>query len=119
MTTATPFGWLQIVRLGLIQACLGAVVVMTTSTLNRVMVVELALPALLPGFLVGLHYAVQIVRPRLGYGADRGKRSGHGLLRPGAGHASARGIAAQRSRPGDSGFGRNPCSEFHEDCALR
>jgi BCD family chlorophyll transporter-like MFS transporter len=74
MTTATPFGWLQIVRLGLIQACLGAVVVMTTSTLNRVMVVELALPALLPGFLVGLHYAVQIVRPRLGYGADRGKR---------------------------------------------
>ena len=32
MTTATPFGWLQIVRLGLIQACLGAVVVMTTST---------------------------------------------------------------------------------------
>ena len=74
MTTATPFGWLQIVRLGLIQACLGAVVVMTTSTLNRVMVVELALPALLPGLLVGLHYAVQIVRPRLGYGADRGKR---------------------------------------------
>ena len=74
MTTVTPFGWLQIVRLGLIQACLGAVVVMTTSTLNRVMVVELALPALLPGFLVGLHYAVQIVRPRLGYGADRGKR---------------------------------------------
>ena len=28
MTTATPFGWLQIVRLGLIQACLGSVVVM-------------------------------------------------------------------------------------------
>ena len=37
------FGWLSIVRLGLVQACLGAVVVMTTSTLNRVMVVELAL----------------------------------------------------------------------------
>jgi BCD family chlorophyll transporter-like MFS transporter len=69
------FGWLQIVRLGLIQACLGAVVVVTTSTLNRIMVVELALPALLPGFLVAWHYAVQIVRPRMGFGADKGRRS--------------------------------------------
>ena len=50
--TAPYFGWLQIARLGLIQACLGAVVVVTTSTLNRIMVVELAMPALLPGFLV-------------------------------------------------------------------
>ena len=72
----TPFfGWFQIVRLGLIQACLGAVVVVTTSTLNRIMVVELALPALLPGFLVAWHYAVQMVRPRMGYGADKGQRS--------------------------------------------
>ena len=39
------FGWFQIIRLGLIQACLGAVVVVTTSTLNRIMVVELPLPA--------------------------------------------------------------------------
>ena len=61
--TATYFGWLQIARLGLIQACLGAVVVVTTSTLNCIMVVELAMPALLPGFLVAWHYAVQIVRP--------------------------------------------------------
>ncbi|MFZ9423721.1 MAG: BCD family MFS transporter [Limnohabitans sp.] len=74
MTAHAAFGWLQILRLGLIQACLGSVVVMTTSTLNRVMVVELALPALLPGLLVGWHYAVQIVRPRLGFGADRGGR---------------------------------------------
>ena len=73
--TTPGFGWLQIIRLGLIQACLGAVVVVTTSTLNRIMVVELALPALLPGFLVAWHYAVQIVRPRMGYGADKGRRS--------------------------------------------
>ena len=53
---------------------LGAVVVLTTSTLNRVMVVELALPALLPGLLVALHYAVQMTRPRMGYGSDRGQR---------------------------------------------
>jgi hypothetical protein len=81
---STPFfGWFQIIRLGLIQACLGAVVVVTTSTLNRIMVVELALPALLPGFLVAWHYAVQMVRPRMGFGADKGQRStpwmmGHG-----------------------------------------
>lgn len=72
---ASQFGWFQIVRLGLIQACLGAVVVVTTSTLNRIMVVELALPALLPGFLVAWHYAVQMVRPRMGFGADKGRRS--------------------------------------------
>jgi MFS transporter, BCD family, chlorophyll transporter len=68
------FGWLAIVRLGLVQACLGAVVVMTTSTLNRVMVVELALPALLPGMLVAMHYLVQVARPRMGYGSDMGQR---------------------------------------------
>ena len=72
---AAVFGWFQIIRLGLIQACLGAVVVVTTSTLNRIMVVELALPALLPGFLVAWHYAVQMVRPRMGFGSDKGRRS--------------------------------------------
>ena len=44
--------WVQIFRMGLVQMCLGAVVVLTTSTLNRLMVVELALPAVLPGLLV-------------------------------------------------------------------
>jgi BCD family chlorophyll transporter-like MFS transporter len=68
------FGWLAIVRLGLVQAAMGAVVVLTTSTLNRVMVVELALPALLPGALVAFHYLVQMARPRLGYGSDKGSR---------------------------------------------
>ena len=69
-----PFGWLQIFRVGLVQAALGAMVVLTTSTLNRVMVVELALPALLPGFLVALHYLVQVARPRMGFGSDKGGR---------------------------------------------
>lgn len=73
MSTA-PFGWIGIARLGLVQACLGAVVVLTTSTLNRVMVVELALPALLPGILVALHYLIQVVRPRMGHGSDVGGR---------------------------------------------
>ena len=69
-----PLGWLGIARLGLVQAMIGAVVVLTTSTLNRVMVVELALPALLPGLLVALHYAVQLSRPRMGFGSDLGSR---------------------------------------------
>ena len=69
---SATFGWFGIARLGLVQACLGAVVVLTTSTLNRVMVVELALPALLPGILVALHYLIQIVRPRKGHGSDVG-----------------------------------------------
>ncbi len=72
--TAADFGWGRIARLGLVQAMLGAVVVLTTSTLNRVMVVELALPALLPGLLVAWHYAVQLTRPRMGYGSDVGGR---------------------------------------------
>jgi BCD family chlorophyll transporter-like MFS transporter len=70
----TSFGWIGIVRLGLVQMALGAVVVLTTSTLNRVMVVELALPALLPGVLLALHYVVQVSRPRMGHGSDRTRR---------------------------------------------
>jgi MFS transporter, BCD family, chlorophyll transporter len=72
--TTTSLSWFGIVRLGLVQAALGAVVVLTTSTLNRVMVVELALPAMLPGALVALHFAVQVLRPRLGHGSDVGGR---------------------------------------------
>lgn len=64
--------WLSIVRLGLVQLCLGAIVVLTTSTLNRLMVVELSLPAVLPGLLVGLHYGIQITRPTWGYRSDTG-----------------------------------------------
>jgi MFS transporter, BCD family, chlorophyll transporter len=67
-------GWLGIVRLGLVQMSLGAIVVLTTSTMNRVMVVELALPAILPGALVAWHYGVQILRPLLGHGSDVGGR---------------------------------------------
>jgi BCD family chlorophyll transporter-like MFS transporter len=68
------FGWLQVVRLGMVQASLGAIVVLMTSTLNRVMVVELMLPALLPGALVALHYLVQVSRPKMGHGSDSGRR---------------------------------------------
>jgi len=74
MNGARHLTWLGIARLGLVQSALGSIVVLTTSTMNRVMVVELALPALLPGLLVGLHHVVQFLRPRLGHGSDVGGR---------------------------------------------
>ncbi len=86
MYQSSSFGWVSIVRLGLVQAAIGAIVVMTTSTLNRIMVVELALPASLPGLLVAIHYFVQVIRPRMGFESDiGGKRTpwiigGVGLL---------------------------------------
>lgn len=73
-------------RMGLVQMALGSIVVLTTSTLNRLMVVEFALPALLPGILVGLHYGIQMSRPKWGFMSDSGGNrtrwiiSGMGLL---------------------------------------
>ena len=66
--------WLGIARFGLVQAALGAIVVLTTSTINRVMIVELALPAIVPGLLVTWHYALQVLRPSWGHGSDKGGR---------------------------------------------
>ena len=71
---ASSFGWLDIVRLGLVQTAIGGIVVMTTSTLNRIMVVELALPAILPGLLVAFHYFIQVIRPRMGHASDSGAK---------------------------------------------
>ena len=64
--------WLQIIRLGLVQMALGAIVVLTTSTLNRLMINELSLPAVLPGALVALHYGIQLSRPHWGFVSDAG-----------------------------------------------
>jgi BCD family chlorophyll transporter-like MFS transporter len=65
-------GWFDIIRLGLVQAALGSIVVLTNSTLNRVMIVELGLAAVIPGLLVGVHYGVQISRPLWGHRSDTG-----------------------------------------------
>lgn len=66
--------WISILRLGLVQTALGGIVVLCLSVFNRVMTVELALAATLPGALVTLHHVVQLSRPRWGYGADVGGR---------------------------------------------
>lgn len=72
--TLPPLGWLGIARLGLVQSAIGAIVMLATSLLNRVMVVEYAQVAALPAGLVAFHYAIQLSRPKWGHGSDRGWR---------------------------------------------
>lgn len=64
-------GWGGVARLGLAQVAIGAVAAIMTSTLNRVMVVELALPATIPSVLVALHFVIQMSRARFGFDSDR------------------------------------------------
>ncbi len=66
--------WLSIIRIGLVQTALGAVVVLCTATINRVMIVELALMAMIPAMLVGIYHAFQLLRPKWGHGADNNLR---------------------------------------------
>ena len=72
--TEKSLGWFGIARLGLVQTALGSIVVLTTSTFNRVMIVELSFLAFIPGLLVAWHYALQVMRPRWGHGSDTGGR---------------------------------------------
>jgi MFS transporter, BCD family, chlorophyll transporter len=72
--TEKTLGWPGIVRLGLVQTSLGAIVVLNTSTINRVMIVELSFAAFIPGLLVAWHYGLQVLRPRWGHGSDNGGR---------------------------------------------
>ncbi|MBV8973375.1 MAG: PucC family protein [Sphingomonadaceae bacterium] len=81
--------WLGIVRLGLVQAAIGALTVLMTTTLNRIMVVEYHLAVTVPAALVAWHYAVQLTRARWGHGSDGGQRTpwivgGMALLAAGA-----------------------------------
>lgn len=71
-TMQAGFGWLAIVRIGLVQASIGALVMLATTVLNRVMVVELGLVAAIPAGLVAWHYAVQLGRPLWGHASDKG-----------------------------------------------
>jgi BCD family chlorophyll transporter-like MFS transporter len=66
--------WGGMLRLALVQTALGAIVVLATSMLNRIMVVELTLPALVPAALVAAHYLVQLQRLHVGYRVDVGGR---------------------------------------------
>ena len=48
-------------------------VMIATSLLNRLMVVEYGLAAAVPAGLVAWHYAVQLTRPMWGQGSDKGR----------------------------------------------
>ncbi|MFL0670028.1 MAG: BCD family MFS transporter [Erythrobacter sp.] len=72
VTGEAGFGWLAIARIGLVQASIGALVMLATTVLNRLMVVEYALAAAIPAGLVAWHYAVQLCRPLWGHGSDKG-----------------------------------------------
>lgn len=74
MANFQTLSWFAIFRLGLIQTALGALVFLPTNTLNRIMVVEYALAASIPGFLITIHHVVQLARPYIGYGSDGGSR---------------------------------------------
>ncbi len=66
--------WFAIARIGVVQASIGAIVMLATSLLNRVMVVEYSLAAAIPAGLVAWHYAVQLGRPLFGHGSDKGRK---------------------------------------------
>ncbi|MBP7240624.1 BCD family MFS transporter [Amaricoccus sp.] len=102
---ARRLGWIDVVRLGMVQAAIGSIVALTTSTLNRVMVVELALPAVLPGALVGLYYALQVTRPNWGWRSDTGGARTRWILGgvaalAGGGMLATLAIAVMAERPG-------------------
>ena len=68
------FGWWSILRLGAVQAAIGAITMLATSLLNRLMVLEYGLAAGIPAGLVAWHYGVQLSRPLWGHGSDIGRR---------------------------------------------
>ncbi len=74
ITGEAGFGWLAIARIGLVQASIGALVMLSTTVLNRLMVVEYAMAAAIPAGLVAWHYAVQMCRPLWGHGSDQGRK---------------------------------------------
>ena len=69
-------GWGGLARLCLANMAIGGLSALPVNLFNRLMTVELALPALLPGLLVALHYGVQMTRPVWGHRSDaRGGRT--------------------------------------------
>ena len=63
-------GWGLLLRLCLVNMAIGGLAALPVNLFNRLMTVELALPALLPGLLVALHYGVQLTRPVWGHRSD-------------------------------------------------
>ena len=94
--TLAPLGWLGIARLGLVQSAIGAIVMLSSSLLNRVMVVEYAQAAALPAGLVAFHYGIPLSRPKWGHNSDTGMRRTPWII-GGVGVLAAGGVLATQA----------------------
>ena len=68
--------WLAILRLSLFQFGMGLSLAPLTGTLNRVLISELAVPALIVSLLLALHYFVSPARVMIGFRSDRDRAKG-------------------------------------------
>jgi BCD family chlorophyll transporter-like MFS transporter len=69
--------WLSIVRLGLFQFGMGLAIAPLTGTLNRVLIDEMGIAAVLVGFLIAIHYFVSPLRAIIGFRSDQDRSEGH------------------------------------------
>lgn len=68
--------WLRVLRLGLFQFGMGLSLAPLTGTLNRVLINELAIPAVAVGLLIALHYFVSPARVLIGFRSDVDRAAG-------------------------------------------
>lgn len=68
--------WLEVFRLGLFQFGMGVSIAPLTGTLNRVLIYEVAIPAVVVAFLISIHYFVSPVRVIIGFRSDQARALG-------------------------------------------
>ncbi len=69
--------WLNVLRLGLFQFGMGLALAPLTGTLNRVLIDEMGIQAILVGFLLAIHYFVSPIRAMIGFQSDKDRSVGH------------------------------------------
>ncbi|NDJ61028.1 MAG: BCD family MFS transporter, partial [Chloroflexi bacterium] len=68
--------WLKELRLGLIQFGVGLSLAPISGALNRVLITDLAIPAVAVGVLISLHYFISPIRAMIGYRSDQARSLG-------------------------------------------
>ncbi len=68
--------WLNVLRLGLFQFGMGLALAPLTGTLNRVLIDEMGIAAILVGILIAIHYFVSPIRAMIGYRSDVSRATG-------------------------------------------
>jgi BCD family chlorophyll transporter-like MFS transporter len=68
--------WLEVFRLGLFQFGMGASLAPLVGTLNRVLIYETGIPAVVVAFLIAIHYFVSPVRVMIGFRSDQSRALG-------------------------------------------